>query len=79
MGKICCHTTKNIRNGKVFLSANMNYHLSIRCNTFVSYGILNYLTICQYTVDVERFVGLNIHGISPMKFFVEILSRRIGH
>ena len=26
-----------------------------------------------YTVDVERFTGLNICGFSPMKFFVEIL------
>ena len=26
---------------------------------------------------MERFTGLNIHGFSPKKFFVEILSRWI--
>ena len=28
---------------------------------------------------MERFDGLNIRGFSPMKFFVEILLRYIGH
>ena len=32
-----------------------------------------------YTIDVERFAGLNICSVSPMKFFTEILSWCIGH
>ena len=31
------------------------------------------------TVNVEIFAGLNIHGFSPMKFFMEIISQCIGH
>ena len=32
-----------------------------------------------YTVNVERFAQLNIHGFCPIKFFTETLSRCIGH
>ena len=31
-----------------------------------------------YTVNVERFAGLNVHGFSPMKVFVAILLRCLG-
>ena len=37
------------------------------------------LIAMQYTVKAERFTGLNIRGFSPTKFFVELLSRCIGH
>ena len=36
---------------------------------------MHYLLIHSYTVNVERFAGLNI---GPMKFFVRILSRSFG-
>ena len=37
--------------------------------------------ICTYihTVDGERFAGLNIHGFSAIKVFVEIFSCYLGH
>ena len=28
----------------------------------------------QYTINGERFAGLNIHSFSPMKFFTGILE-----
>ena len=31
------------------------------------------------TVDGKRFVGLNIHGFSAIKVFMEILSYCLGH
>ena len=34
---------------------------------------------CLYTVNRERFTGINIRGFSSMKFFMEILLRCIGH
>ena len=30
---------------------------------------------CRYTVNEERFAGLNICGFIPMNLFMEILSR----
>ena len=33
---------------------------------------------CRYTVNGERFTGLNIRGFSPMNFFMEILSQCLG-
>ena len=33
----------------------------------------------SYTIDMERFAGLNIRDFSPMKFFADILSWCIGH
>ena len=32
-----------------------------------------------YTVDGERFAGLNIRGFSAIKIFTEILPRCLGH
>ena len=32
----------------------------------------------QYTVNGERFAGLNICDFSPMKFFMEMLSWCLG-
>ena len=32
-----------------------------------------------YTVDGEKFTGLNIHGFSAIKVFTEILLRCLGH
>ena len=31
------------------------------------------------TVNMERFVELNVHSFSPIKFFMEIILRYIGH
>ena len=28
----------------------------------------------QYTVDMEKFAGLNFHGFNPTKVFVEMFS-----
>ena len=39
----------------------------------------SYCILLTITVNGEKVAGLNIHGFSPMKFFAEILSRRIGH
>ena len=37
--------------------------------------------LCNYvcTVDGERFAGLNIHGFSTIKVFMEIFSHCLGH
>ena len=32
-----------------------------------------------YTIDRERFAGLNIHGFSAIEIFTEIFSRYLGH
>ena len=32
-----------------------------------------------YTIDRERFAGLNIHGFSTIEIFTEIFSRYLGH
>ena len=33
----------------------------------------------RYTVDGERFAGLNIRGFSAIEVFAEIFSRYLGH
>ena len=48
------------------------------------YGFQEYrksfpVNIWLYTVDGERFAGLNIHGFSAIKVFVEIFSHFLGH
>ena len=35
--------------------------------------------IWRYTVDGERFAGLNIRSFSAIKVFAEIFSRYLGH
>ena len=33
---------------------------------------------CHYTIDVEKFAGLNVHGFNPTEVFMEILSDCLG-
>ena len=42
---------------------------------FVLAVMVNFL----YTVDGERFTGLNFHGFSTIEVFMEILSCCLGH
>ena len=44
----------------------MYLHTLIHTYTYVKPGQLRIV----YTVNVERFTGLNIHGFSPMRSFV---------
>ena len=36
-------------------------------------------SVVSYTVDGERFAGLNFRGFSVIEVFTEILSRCLGH
>ena len=35
--------------------------------------------ILHYTIDGERYAGLNIHGFSAIKVFTEIFLHCLGH
>ena len=52
---------------------------SLRERQVESTAKMDQLKVMNNTVDMERFAGLNIHSVSPMKFFAEILSQCIGH
>ena len=49
----------------------VTYTTKRRNNTKTIHNVM----ICLYTVEVEKFAGLNFHGFHPTKVFTEILSR----
>ena len=42
------------------------------------FGGISKNLVVDYTIDVERFTGLNVHGFSLIKVFAEVLSRCLG-
>ena len=53
--------------------------LHVLMGYFTGCHVITYNTLTRYTVDRERFTGLNIHSFSAIKVLTEILLHCLGH